>query len=429
MKQKQSTSQEEKKDKHKRITVKKCEVVQQVKYLSEEKIREVLETKNCIKKWAYILHDKDVYTEEDEKEDATHKTGTLKEAHWHICISFKDSTEIKTIANWFQIEQQYVNKSHSGYFEDMALYLTHKNACEKYQYEAEEVKANFNYVKFLEKGKIQSRIEEITEMIIAGEIREYNYTSYITPPEYQLYKSSIDKAYEYRRDKMYSGNRSLDVIYITGASGLGKTVLAKHIAEQKGYSYFVSGSDNDPLDGYKGQDCLILDDIRGSSMKFSNFIKILDNNTDSKVQSRYYNKTLTECKLIIITSIHSIEKFYENVFSEQDEPLVQFKRRCKTLLEIENESFYYAYSFSKDNDEYALAGRFKNPAREYILQTRENVKSYDEMAEFLSAEKYGVFSLDLEKHYPEIDDEELHVSISATKKEVIEWYKNNPQKQ
>lgn len=347
MGQKEKISQLEKNNKPKRVTVKKCEVVQQIQYLSEEKIREVIETKNYIKKWAYILHDKDVYTEDDEKKDSSHKSGTLKEPHWHICLSFKDSVEIKTIANAFGVQQQYVDKSHSGYFEDMAMYLTHKNACEKYQYLPEEVKANFDYVKFLEKGKIQSRIEDITELIINGEIREFNYTDYISPSEYQLYKAQIDKAFEYRRDKIYSGNRCLDVIYITGASGTGKTVLAKHIAEQKGLSCYVSGSDNDPLDGYRGQDCLILDDLRGSSMKFSNFIKMLDNNTDSKVQSRYYNKSLTECKLIIITSIHTMEKFYENVFSDQDEPLIQFKRRCKTFIEIENENYYSAYSFQK----------------------------------------------------------------------------------
>lgn len=397
MKQKDKSSQSEKNNKPKRVTVKKCEVVQQKQFLSEEKIIEVVETKNYIKKWAYILHDKDVYTPEDEKKDPARKAGTLKEPHWHICLSFKDSTEIKTIANAFGVPPQCVDKSHSGYFEDMAMYLTHKNACEKYQYSPNEVKANFDYFKFLEKGKIQSRIEDITELIISGEIREFNYTDYISASEYQLYKAQIDKAFEYRRDKLYTGNRCLDVIYITGASGTGKTVLAKHIAEKKGLSYYVSGSDNDPLDGYKGQDCLILDDLRGSSMKFSNFIKMLDNNTDSKVQSRYYNKSLTECKLIIITSIHTMEKFYENVFSEQDEPLVQFKRRCKTLIEIQNESYYKAYSFAKETDKYINVGLFKNPARELILQTREAVKTYDEMAAFLSAEKYGIFSLDLTK--------------------------------
>ena len=35
------------------------------------------------------------------------------------------------------------------------------------------------------------------------------------------------------------------------------------LAEKKGYSFYLSSSDNDILDGYKGEDCLILDDLRG----------------------------------------------------------------------------------------------------------------------------------------------------------------------
>ncbi|MCI8381453.1 MAG: AAA family ATPase [Lachnospiraceae bacterium] len=47
----------------------------------------------------------------------------------------------------------------------------------------------------------------------------------------------------------YDGSRQLEVIYICGGSGTGKTTLAKHIAEKYGYSFFISGSDNDLLDG------------------------------------------------------------------------------------------------------------------------------------------------------------------------------------
>ena len=387
--------------KKKRQTIRKIEVVTNIEFLSENMIVDVLKSKNVITKWAYILHDKDTYTEEDEKKDATHKAGALKHPHWHIAISFKDSTNMQTVANWFKLPIQCLQKSKSGYFEDMAKYLIHKNASEKYQYLPTEVISNFNYEKFIEKGKIQTRIEEITELIIDGVIREFNYTQYITPFEFQLYKSQIEKAYEFRRDMLYNGNRDLEVIFITGNSGLGKTVLAKTIASQKGYSYFVSGSDNDPLDGYKGQDCLILDDIRGSSMKFSNFIKMIDNNTDSKVQSRFHNKSLTECKLVIITSIHNMEEFYKNIFSEQDEPLVQFRRRCKTLINIENVDYFISSCYDKESDMYIPVGRYKNPARDYIINKEREKYTSANMSEFLGISQYIV--LDIEKHIISLD--------------------------
>lgn len=39
--------------------------------------------------WEYILHDRDTWTEEDEKENPAHKAGALKEPHWHILAGFE----------------------------------------------------------------------------------------------------------------------------------------------------------------------------------------------------------------------------------------------------------------------------------------------------------------------------------------------------
>lgn len=296
------------------MKLKICEICQETRFLTEDKIKEAV-CKRAIKKYAYILHDKDIYTEEDEKKNSEHKAESLKEPHWHIYLQFKDSQDTIYVAKWFNIAEQYVNKSGSGHYEDMLLYLIHKNSCEKFQYGVNEVYSNFDYAKFIENnGILKPRIQELTDLIMEGTLREFNYYDFMTISEYQQYKSDILKAFEYRRDSLYNGNRQLKVIYICGGSGTGKTTLAKYIAEQHGYSYFVSGNDNDLLDRYKGQDCLILDDLRGSSLKFSDFIKMIDNHTDSKVKSRYYNKCLTECKLIIITCIHNMEDFYSNFF-------------------------------------------------------------------------------------------------------------------
>ena len=364
------------------MKLKKCEIVQQQKYLTKEKIEEGVQ-KRAIKNYAYILHDKDV-----------DKEGKPKEPHWHICLQFNDSQDTKYVAKWFGIEEQYVSKSKSGHFEDMVLYLTHKNASEKFQYDLQDVIANFDYSKFIENnGKMPSKIDEIVEGIVDGTIREFNYTNYIAPSEFVKYSTQIDKAFKYRRDSQSSQNRNLDVIFITGKSGLGKTTLAKHVAKEKGYSFYVSGSDNDPFENYKGEDCVILDDLRGSSMRFSELIKVLDNNTNSLVRSRYHNKDLYECKLIIITSIYSMEDFYANVFSESDEPLLQLQRRCKIYINIENENFYNAYYFDKGQDTYVFSGHFKNVAHDYIVNTQNTIYDEQEMKDFLKSRPYIILNL------------------------------------
>lgn len=78
------------------MKLKICEICQGTKFLTEDKIKEAV-CKRGIKKFAYILHDKDTYTEDDEKKNSEHKAGTLKEPHWHICLQFKDSQDTKII--------------------------------------------------------------------------------------------------------------------------------------------------------------------------------------------------------------------------------------------------------------------------------------------------------------------------------------------
>ena len=114
---------------------------------------------------------------------------------------------------------------------------------------------------------------------------------------------------------------------------MGKTTLAKKIAQSKGCSYFVSSGSNDVMDGYGQEDCLILDDVRPSCMGLSDLLKMLDPYTASSVKSRYKNKYLN-CRLIILTTVLNIDEFYSNVFAEQKEPVTQLKRRCRTYIKM-----------------------------------------------------------------------------------------------
>ena len=151
----------------------------------------------------------------------------------------------------------------------------------------------------------------------------------------------------------------MECVYITGKSGTGKSTYAKMMCEDKGYSVFVSSGSNDVLDGYAGQDCIILDDLRPSCMGLSDLLKMLDNNTASTVKSRYKNKVL-ECKLIIITSVLKIDEFFNGVFKEQKEPIVQLKRRCKLHLRFEQD-YYYASLFDDKKGDYSDEFEYVNP--------------------------------------------------------------------
>lgn len=164
----------------------------------------------------------------------------------------------------------------------------------------------------------------------------------------------------------------MDCMYVTGGSGTGKTTYAKQIAAENGYSVFISSGSNDILDDYKGEDCIILDDLRPSCIGLSDLLKMLDNNTSSSVKSRYRNKVL-ECKMIIITSVLPLEQFYKGVFESENEPIEQFKRRCKVHVTLTRE--YLNYKMYDDfTGDYIDVGRCENPVAMYIPNTPMSVE-------------------------------------------------------
>lgn len=339
-----------------------CEVVTDVEHNNIEEIVKVLDTKKPFKDYAYILHDKDVYSEKDELKNPSHKAGTIKKAHYHIAIRLDYGVDTKYIANWLNVKENFINKV-EGKWVDMLKYLTHENAPTKHLYSEDEVISNYNWkvekATAIKKTNNEARKSEIINDIVNGVIREYNYHEHITIDEYDKFKKSIDNAFKYRTDIIKGAKRNMECVYITGKSGTGKSTYAKMMCEDKGYSVFVSSGSNDVLDGYAGQDCIILDDLRPSCMGLSDLLKMLDNNTASTVKSRYKNKVL-ECKLIIVTSVLKIDEFFNGVFKEQKEPIVQLKRRCKLHLRFEQE-YYYASIFDDKLGDYSQEYEYINP--------------------------------------------------------------------
>ena len=145
-------------------------------------------------------------------------------------------------------------------------------------------------------------------------------------------------------------DRQLECVFITGASHTGKTTFAKMVANAKWYATYISSGGKHPLDNYEGQECIILDDLRDDTYPLADFLKLTDNNTDSLVGCRFYNKSIAECKLLIATSIQDIHDFYKYDTNEK-ESQVQLFRRFKTYLVMDAEKIKY-YNFSEAFDDY-----------------------------------------------------------------------------
>ena len=123
------------------IKFKTCEVMQYFEYYDVQEIATIesrIKSLTNIKKYAIIIHDKDLL-----------ESGAPKKKHFHCVLTFSNATTSEVVAKTLQVEEQYVNKIRTTTKSAM-LYLVHRNNPEKFQYSASEVVANFDYIEYID---------------------------------------------------------------------------------------------------------------------------------------------------------------------------------------------------------------------------------------------------------------------------------------
>ena len=246
--------------------LKQYEVSSRVEYFKEP-IQDVLRRYKTIRKWAYILHDKDPDTS----------------PHYHIYLNFGSSgVSSQVVAEWFGLQESQVSKVH-GRATDMLQYLTHSNDTQKnkHQYSPSEVVANFDFETEIEKSKILGDFKKYSYA------QQLEYVNSLPVSEKAQAFSKLQKLWQLHCQCMVlKPDRHVEVMFVQGKGGTGKTYYAKKLLKSMGLDYCVSSSSNDPFQDYLGQKAIILDDLRDRTFEFEDLLKILDNNTASSVRSR-----------------------------------------------------------------------------------------------------------------------------------------------
>lgn len=212
----------------------------------------------------------------------------------------------------------------------MLQYLTHSNDSQKnkYQYSPSEVIANFDFEEEIKRSKILGNFKEYSYA------QQLEYVDSLPVAEKTTAFNKLKKLWELRCEVlMLNPERDIEVMFVHGKTGTGKTFHAKEFAKSRGFDFYVSSSSNDPLQDYRGQKCIILDDVRDSTFAFEDYLKLTDNNTASSVKSKYYNKVLM-CNLIIITSSVPLSYWFRDLMYNKREDLKQFYRRISAYVEI-----------------------------------------------------------------------------------------------
>lgn len=356
--------------------VKAFELSTQTRLLTEDIIK--MQFLNpAVAKGVYILHDKDLDV-----------NGDPVEPHWHIYVKLRYAQRICHIARWYDVPEQQIEHVHK--WSRALKYATHstEEAKNKYQYSDDDVKFfpdSYDWKKDREKGDT-TRLDFLCEEIENGNIREYNWEEFISQKEWRKYKYQFERVFEHRRNKVIKGEKKMDVIFITGKPGVGKTTYAKEMAKRARFSYYVAGGSNDPFDGYKSQDCIILDDLRPEDYSISDLLKWTDNHTASLAKSRWNNKVINEVKLMIITSVRTIEDFYMKSMHSEPELALQLSRRVYGYAKMTKKEIIF-YAFNQETEEYDEVIKLPNYTKQIIEDKKQSV---DERKEFYKGLLTGI---------------------------------------
>lgn len=379
---------------------------QQLRHLpakSVDNLIDLIENLNpAPKKYAVIIHDKDI-----------DDNGKPEEPHVHAMLSFENARSLNNVASLLNDKPQYIEawtrKEGNGF-----AYLVHatKKAQNKHQYDTSEVTANFDYAEELlkisaevAKSKRGTKVQLLLDALYEGTISKSEVEERLTGSQYGRYHRQIESiwskrlknlAEQWKKDMIEHG-KQITVIWIYGASGVGKTRLAKEYAKNAHQDYYFSGSSRDIFQNYAGQHTLILDELRPESITYGDLLKIttpFGAEEQIMAPSRYSDKSLA-CDLIIITTPFSPLSFYRKIFGYEisypnsingnnEDSFEQLLRRLTLVIGI-NEQYIQAVEYNPTFKDFfpvpsaSKKNTYYNPQQ--FVATSETVDLFNSMFE------------------------------------------------
>lgn len=332
----------------------------------------------------YIFHDKDIDTD-----------GEKKALHVHFVARFENPVSYDATIKKFGCEDRNFEKGRSE--TSALLYLTHTTSeaikAKKRRYNVSEL----NTLVFDSDGhrqklqgeeledwyriKIAGRegsnkvntdddvariIDELSEGLLTiddvkSELKQAFDATTATMTWMKNKRYFKEAVAEYYQNKYYDwleNGRTFQLIYIQGASSIGKTAFAREIGKEfnkiKGLRPTAihnapndtKGARYDFLSGYENEAVTVFDDLRPNTFGYTEFLNLFEKERVSKYSSRFNDKAWF-AELALITKSTSIEDWTSKLsYSElksasvEDKPnvLYQPRRRFSLIIDISAEN-------------------------------------------------------------------------------------------
>lgn len=331
--------------------------VQQLEYLnlSINEIYQKLINDKDVKDFALIVHDKDV------KEDNPLERS---EEHLHAFISFKQQKSLQYVSRLMSDEENRIDFFNRDTVPDKNerngfLYLLHKTkgSAHKHQYSIDELilppssdlkkrikKWEKNYQSFLSKTGnnkrrqvVKQHLENYASLLIDYDELEQKLTSLELAQNSTLLKNINELRIKKKHDDYVKHERYKDkkVIYIYGASGVGKSRLSKRIAHNfvdGNKDVYVTSSNRDPFQNYTDEKVIIIEEFRATTgIEENELFQLLDKTNSSFSAGARYRDKLLMPELVIINSIHAPTK----ILSTERLDMMQLYRRLDAVIRVD----------------------------------------------------------------------------------------------
>ena len=186
-------------------------------------------------------------------------------------------------------------------------------------------------------------------------------------------------------------DRDIQVMFITGKAGSGKTYYAKKFLKQLNYDFAISSASNDPFQDYQGQDGIILDDVRDTVFEFQDLLKMLDNNTASSFKSRFNNKVFNGKMIVITSSVplnywyksasSNMPSWYKEVRTSGKEDFEQLTRRISCYVTVTEDKVTVYTELDEDGKPCGKSVIYENEVKK-LKQQKQEEKKFDFTAVF-----------------------------------------------